>query len=64
MTAVVLERRTYSVEQAGQVLGLSRNGAYRLVRQGVIPTIRVGRKLFVPKVALDKLLEPTPGVTW
>jgi excisionase family DNA binding protein len=58
MANEVMERRTYTVEEAGQIIGLSRNGAYRLVRQGLIPTVQIGRKLFVPRAALDKLLDP------
>jgi hypothetical protein len=50
--------RTISVPEAGQrYLGLSRGGAYAAARAGTIPTIRVGRLLKVPVVAMEKLLE-------
>jgi excisionase family DNA binding protein len=47
---------TVSVEIAGAVLGLSRASAYGLAKSGEIPTIRMGRRLLVPKAALEKLL--------
>jgi excisionase family DNA binding protein len=37
-------------------LGLSRNTAYARATDGTLPTIRFGRRLLVPKAALDRLL--------
>jgi hypothetical protein len=39
------------------MLGLSRNSAYEAARRGDIPTIRIGARLVVPKIALHRLLE-------
>ena len=50
------ESLVYSVPEAGRLLGLSRATSYMLANQGVIPTIRLGRRLVVPRVALSKLL--------
>lgn len=50
------ERRTVSVEEAGRILGISRGAAYAHANDGTIPTIRLGKRLLVPKAALDKLL--------
>ena len=53
-----LENQTYTIEQAGQLLGLNRNGAYSAARAGKIPTIRLGlNRIRVPKAALARLLE-------
>ncbi len=38
----VLDGYTLSVEQAGRALGLGRAAAYRAVRSGEIPSIRIG----------------------
>jgi excisionase family DNA binding protein len=54
-----MERRTLTVEEAGQILGISRNTAYALATSGRLPTIRLGRRLLVPKAALDRLLDNT-----
>jgi excisionase family DNA binding protein len=50
------EPMVLSVIEAGRLAGLSRVSAYNMVRQGVIPSIRFGRRLVVPKKALMDLL--------
>jgi len=45
-----------SVEQASELLGLSRSAGYRAVAAGHIPTIRWGHRLYVPTVRLLELL--------
>ena len=50
------DRATCTVEEAGQVLGLSRASAYVAARQGQIPTLRIGRRLIVPVPRLLALL--------
>lgn len=50
------ESLVYDVPTAGKLLNLSRATAYSLAAQGVIPTIRLGRRLVVPKVALERML--------
>jgi hypothetical protein len=50
--------RTVSVPEAGRRwLGIGRNAAYEAARRGDIPTIRIGRLLRVPVVALERKLE-------
>lgn len=51
------ERLVYTVPQAGVLLGLSRNSAYEAAKRGDIPTIRIGARLLVPKIALNRLLQ-------
>lgn len=48
--------RTISVPEAGRALGLGRNGSYAAAERGDMPSIRIGRRLRVPLVALEKLL--------
>jgi excisionase family DNA binding protein len=50
------ERLVFSVEEAGRLLGLSRGTAYLAAQTGALPTVRIGRRLLVPKVALESLL--------
>ena len=52
-----VERLTYTVDEAAQLLGISRNSAYEAVRRGEIPIIRVGRRLLVPRSRLETLLD-------
>lgn len=44
------------VPEAGRLLNLSRATAYALAAAGVIPTIRLGKRLVVPRKALEELL--------
>ena len=48
---------TYTIEQAARLLGIGRNQAYEAAHRGDIPTIRIGKRFLVPRVALDRLLE-------
>jgi excisionase family DNA binding protein len=47
---------TVTVEQAAELLGISRTTAYACVRDGVIPSVRLRRRILIPTQALDRLL--------
>jgi excisionase family DNA binding protein len=47
---------TVSVPEAGRRLGLGKNLSYEAARRGELPVLRFGRKLRVPVVALERLL--------
>jgi hypothetical protein len=52
------EPKTLSVPQAGrEYFGLGRNASYEAARRGDLPTIKIGRLLRVPVVALERKLE-------
>lgn len=50
-------RRTITVPEAGEQLGIGRNAAYEAAKRGEIPTVRIGRRLLVPREAVDRLLQ-------
>jgi excisionase family DNA binding protein len=54
------ECRTVSVEDAGRILGISRGTAFKAAATGDLPTIRIGKRLLVPRAALDRLLAEEP----
>ena len=54
------EKLVLTVAEAGELLGVCRPHAYKLVKLGQIPTIRLGRRLVVPRSALIKMLENAP----
>ncbi|RMF09398.1 MAG: DNA-binding protein [Alphaproteobacteria bacterium] len=57
-----MTRQTVSVEEAARILGLGRSSAYEAVRRGDIPSLRIGRRILVPRAALERLLgEVMPG---
>ena len=46
-----------SVTEAAELLGISRGLAYELARGGQLPSLRLGRRLVVPRAALLMWLE-------
>lgn len=52
----VRNRATLRVEEAGQLLGVGRSGAYAAAARGDFPTIRVGRSVRVPVAPLLRML--------
>ena len=48
---------TLTVVEAAAVLGIGRNAAYAAAKAGQIPTIRIGKRILVPRAGLDRLLE-------
>ena len=51
------DRLTLTVEEAAGLLGISRTLAYELVTRGELPSLRLGRRLVVPRRALEALLD-------
>ena len=51
------KRLCITVPEAAEMMGISRNFAYELVKQGKLPVIKFGKRLLIPRVALDKMLE-------
>lgn len=56
------EKLTLTVAQAAHLLGISRGLAYEMARIGKLKTIRCGRRLLVPRRALDRLLNGSGDV--
>ena len=50
------ERLTLTVEEAARSLGVSRAHAYELAARGEIPTLRLGRRILVPREALVRMM--------
>ena len=50
------EALTLSVEHAARLIGVSRTTAYRMVRDGELRAIRVGRRVLVLKKPLMEML--------
>jgi excisionase family DNA binding protein len=50
------KRRTRTMAEAAEVLGISIGCAYDAAKRGEIPTVKVGRLLLIPADGLDRLL--------
>lgn len=53
----IMPRLTCTVPEAASLLGISPGLAYELARRGELPTIRFGRRIVVPRAALERLVE-------
>lgn len=56
-----MDRWTVTVEEAAEMLGISRSSAYECVHRGELRALRLGRRLVVPRSALEELLGGTPA---
>jgi excisionase family DNA binding protein len=59
-TLLAGDRLALTVTEAASILGISRALAYELVARGELPSIRLGRRLVVPTVALLEMLGLRP----
>ncbi len=50
------EKLTLTVDEAASCRGIGRNSAYEAIARGEIPAIKVGKRLLIPRVALEKML--------
>ena len=50
------ERLTYKVIEAAQLLGLSKNSVYQACLKGEIPHLKIGKRILIPRVQLDRML--------
>lgn len=50
------DRLCLSIPETARMLGISRGLAYGLARSGKIPVLHLGKRLLVPKIALERLL--------
>jgi excisionase family DNA binding protein len=57
-----VERRVLTVPEAGAQLGLGRNASYDAAKRGDIPTIKLGKLLRVPKLAIERLLDASSKI--
>ena len=53
------KRLCITVPEAAEMLGISRNFAYQLVKEGKLPVIEFGKRKLIPRLALEKRLEST-----
>ncbi len=53
------ETLAINVQQTSHRLGLSPGTTRQAIKEGLIPSIRVGRRILVPLAALQRLLDAT-----
>ena len=54
-----MEKQVYTVAEVAEIMGVSLNVAYRACHNNEIYSIRLGKRLVIPKVAFDRQMEKT-----
>ncbi|MDP9469935.1 MAG: helix-turn-helix domain-containing protein [Chloroflexota bacterium] len=57
MTSNTTRRATMTVDELAHMLGVGPSTAGRLVRAGLIPSIRAGRRVLISRAVVDRILE-------
>jgi excisionase family DNA binding protein len=47
---------TYTVDETAKLLRIGRNQAFEAVKTGQLPSIRIGKRILVPRLALERML--------
>ena len=55
--AAQLEKLAFNLSEAADTLGTSYKAVYHLVKGGRLRAVRVGRRIIIPRSALEELLE-------
>ena len=51
------KRLVLTVTEAAAALGISRTHAYELIARGELPSLRLGRRIVVPRRSLERLVD-------
>ena len=52
-----MQRKTYTIDEVARMLGVSRITVVRRVKDGTIPSIRIARKVLIPRDFIEELLK-------
>ena len=52
-----IDTLTMTVEEAGKLLGIGSSSAYGAIRGGELPSLKIGRRILVPRSALFRKIE-------
>jgi len=50
-------RLCITVPEAAEMLCMSKNHAYKMVKEKQLPVVKFGKRLLIPRLALEKMLE-------
>ena len=55
------KREAFSISEVAKLLGIGQALAYQAAESGDLPTVRIGRRILVPRAALESMLAGRPG---
>ena len=58
------ERLAVGIDEAAEMLGVGRSTLHRYVRAGLIPHVRIGRRIVIPLAALERWLNEQATHSW
>jgi excisionase family DNA binding protein len=50
-----------SVAEAAKTLGISKRSLYSYVEAGVFPSVRIGRRILIRKIDMDRIVNGQPA---
>ena len=56
MKVTICEKKTYTVQEIMQILGIGKNAAYQLVAEQQFKSVRIGNSLRISKESFDDWL--------
>jgi excisionase family DNA binding protein len=56
-----VQQVAYSVPQAALALGISKTSVWKLIKEGDLPAVKLGRRTLIPTGALQTLLDGLKG---
>jgi excisionase family DNA binding protein len=54
---ISIDKLTLTVPETAKLLGISRGHAYELVARQELPAIKLGRRLLIPRQAIEAMLQ-------
>jgi excisionase family DNA binding protein len=52
------EKLTYSPQEAAVMLGLCLNTIYKLLKRGQLQSVKLDRKILIPRTEIERLINP------
>jgi excisionase family DNA binding protein len=52
-----IEKRVYSVDEIAEILDISKNSAYDLIKEGLFNIVRIGSAIRISKKSFDEWLD-------
>ncbi len=54
---MTVEKMVYNIDEAAEQLGIGRTFAYQLIREGRLPSIKLGNRRLIAKADLEVFIE-------
>lgn len=51
------EKITFNIQEAAEIMGISKSLAYRLASNGEIPCMKLGNRILIPKARLYEFIQ-------